>query len=138
MDYKLVRSKKRKTIGLQVKQGQVTVRAPHYLSNDDIAKIVNKKSLWLKTKIAQQQEKLAVQCAEPTIELFIEGCSIWIRGEQKILQITFARSATTYIKDDDIVVVLSERVQRRLLNDEQLKIQVKKQLEQYFIAQAQL
>jgi predicted metal-dependent hydrolase len=138
MDYKLVRSTKRKTIGLQVKQGQVTVRAPYYLSKDAITEIVQKKSLWLKAKVAQQQEKMSAQCVEPTIDLFIEGCFIWIRGERKKLQITFSHSSTTYIKDEDIVVVLSGRSQRRILNNKQLKTQVKKQLEQYFIAQAQL
>ncbi len=138
MEYKLVRSTRRKTIGLQVKLGQVIVRAPAYLSNDDIAKIVKNKSHWLKAKVALQQERNAAHCANSAIELFVEGCLIWVRGQPKKLQISSAKTSSTYCHGNYIIVELADRVHRRLLNTEQLKNKVKKQLEKFFIKEAEL
>ena len=36
LEYQLIRSKRRKTLGLQVKAGRITVRAPFYVTTEFI------------------------------------------------------------------------------------------------------
>ena len=54
MQYQLIRSIRRKTIALQVKNAQVIVRAPEFVKVEYIDKLVKLKSAWLNKKLAQQ------------------------------------------------------------------------------------
>jgi predicted metal-dependent hydrolase len=53
--YRLVRSQRRKTIALQVKNAEVIVRAPYFVDHAYIENLVNCKSAWLNQKLASQR-----------------------------------------------------------------------------------
>lgn len=51
MEYTVIKSK-RKTIGIEVKgNGKVIVRAPYFVSNEDISELVNKKRAWIEAHV---------------------------------------------------------------------------------------
>lgn len=150
LEYQLVRSKRRKTLGLQVKNGHVTVRAPHYITTSFIDTFIQEKSAWLHSKIAEQKEKQqqASTCCD-----FSQDAALYFLGEQLTLNICIAKQASVFIDNSLIAdvelqsayktlprqlnVVISERVQNRLTNALTKAKQVKKQLELYFKAQAE-
>lgn len=66
MDYKLIRSK-RKTISLELKNGEVIVRAPNRMAKRDIDDFVNKHESWVK----KHTERLAR--IESSVQKLSEG-----------------------------------------------------------------
>lgn len=127
MNYQLVRSNRRKTVALQVKNGNIIVRAPSYLSIEQVDALIRKKSAWLRQKIAD-----TLQQTTPEAEYFIHSSSIWFKGEQKELSISFGDKAITFVFEDKIQVVLQKRIQVKTNDLEYLKSQVKKQLSLWF------
>ena len=158
LEYQLIRSKRRKTLSLQVKYGQVTVRAPHYVSSTFIDTFIKEKSAWLRAKVIEQQGEVKF-CD------FNQGASLLCLGEQVTLNIYLAKQAKVFIDNRTVSqieslitqlnfqqnsqqdsqqselrllnVVISERVNARLTNPLARAKQVKKQLESYFKLQAE-
>lgn len=75
--YELIRAK-RKTVGIKVKDGKVTVRAPRGISQKEIDKIVDQHSAWIERKLSetrtdskkeltQEEEKYLCSLAERVI-----------------------------------------------------------------------
>lgn len=60
MEYKLIKSK-RKTIAIEIKHGQLLVRAPKGCSKMRIDAFVNSKSQWINKKILQQNTQIELQ-----------------------------------------------------------------------------
>lgn len=56
MDYKLIRSK-RKTLGLEIKDGEVLVRAPVKVSKSEIDRFVLKHGKWIEKNLAKMEER---------------------------------------------------------------------------------
>ncbi|REL30505.1 M48 family metallopeptidase [Thalassotalea euphylliae] len=54
LSYRLIYSDKRKTIGLQVKHGLITVRAPSFVDKTFVERFVASKASWLRAKVSQQ------------------------------------------------------------------------------------
>ena len=52
-DYIIQRSNRRKTLAIQIKQGQVKVFAPTWVSEQDIEHLVANKQQWILRKLAQ-------------------------------------------------------------------------------------
>lgn len=149
ISYQLVRSKRRKTLGLQVKHGQVTVRAPYYVTTDFIESFIKEKSAWLHSKILAQNN----------VELFCDfshNSPILYLGEQVVINVRVAKKASVYISDitpamqevkplqnqgvsysKQINVVISERVDNSLFDASTSAKQVKKQIEAFFKQQAE-
>ena len=72
MEYKLIRSD-RKTLGIQVKNGEIIVRAPMFLSKAKIEAFIALKSKWINNAIKKQQTNLPYQnFSEDDIKLFKE------------------------------------------------------------------
>ncbi|WDE08133.1 M48 family metallopeptidase [Thalassomonas viridans] len=130
-----MRSDKRKTLGLQVKKGQVFVRAPRFVAQSQITALVQAKSAWLKAKVAEQKLLLANE-----VSLFCQGSDIWIRGTLKRLDIRYLpggkNKARVQELEQAIILELPALSQNR--SHEQLALTVKKQLELWFKTQAQL
>lgn len=55
-EYRLIRSKRR-TLALQIKDGELTVRAPEGLEKSRIDDFVRRKEPWIRTHIAIQEER---------------------------------------------------------------------------------
>ena len=134
LEYQLIRSARRKTLGLQVKQGRVIVRAPCYLTDSQIVHFINQKSAWLQTKIDLQKQQ-----AEPKLPNFTAGSLLWIKGEQKPLTIGYQAKAEILNLPDEFRVLIP--LNADLENDQLSSIKidqqkVKTQLEKWFKAEA--
>ena len=146
LEYQLIRSKRRKTLSLQVKHGRVTVRAPHYVKSAFIDTFIQEKSDWLLTKLAEQKQK-ADFCD------FSQNSSLLFLGEHLTLNVCLAKKSTIFIDNSLVIeddsfsvytpstrqlnVVISERVNIRLTKPSARAKQVKKLLETYFKQQAE-
>ena len=146
LEYQLIRSKRRKTLSLQVKHGRVTVRAPHYVKSAFIDTFIQEKSAWLQAKLVEQQS-IAKFCD------FSQGASLLFLGEQVSLNIGTAKQARVFFAEKLVTntdlsriqqpvprqlnVVISNRVSTKLASDLAITKQVKKQLEGYFKQQAE-
>lgn len=146
LEYQLIRSKRRKTLALQVRHGKVTVRAPCYVTTDFIDIFIQEKSDWLLTKLAEQKKK-------PDFCDFSQNSSLLLLGEHLTLNICLAKKSTVFINNSlvneaeslsvykpsqrQLNVVISERVNSRLTEPLARAEQVKKLLETYFKQQAE-
>ena len=133
-DYQLIRSARRKTLGLQVKQGKIIVRAPSFLTDKQIRHFINEKSAWLTAKVELHK-------SQPTIDKtsFIDGSMLWLNGEQKKLIISFQTKAQVLNLEDEIKVILPLRYHHEHSQSYAPDImaeKVKKQLENWFKQQA--
>jgi len=142
-EYQLIRSKRRKTLGLQVKHGQVTVRAPYHVTSDFIDTFIQEKSSWLRVKVLEQQ-------SENKFCDFSQGSTLLYLGEEVRLNISTSKQASVHFSEPlasdmdvscrqapalkQLNVVISERVNARLTGALATAKQVKKQLE-YFLKQ---
>jgi len=122
-DYKLIRSTRRKTISLQVRSGQIVVRAPSFLPQQQIDLILSKKSTWLKRKLNDSMQSPATNEAT-----FVAGSSIWVNGQQKTLSINFGKQPSTEDLGQEVLVTLAQRIKTKCLEQVYLSQQVKKQL----------
>lgn len=146
LEYKLIRSKRRKTLALQVKHGQVTVRAPDYVTSAFIDIFIQEKSAWLRNKLAEQQ-KTSDACD------FSQGSSLLYLGEKVTLNTCIAKKSEVYFSHNVtseiesctyqnttnklLNVAISERTNAKLTVPLAKAKQIKKQLEVYFKQQAE-
>lgn len=133
--YKVVRSQ-RKTLSLQVRHGEVLVRAPYCVDETYINTLIQKKSAWLKAKIAQQSHIDDSRCD------FSHGSMLFLFGKLVTLDIAFAKQASFFLAEDVnnqqvLHIVLAERNQKKFSNNVLLATAVKKQIEKYFKQQAE-
>lgn len=127
LSYQLIRSAKRKTIGLQVKHGKIIIRAPKFVSDKEVANIVNAKSAWLQKKVTEQNS-LPYEANNH----YQESSKLLINGELKILHITYGLFSEVILDQDLIIVTISNRMKTRIIDRPELqKKQVKKQLEDW-------
>lgn len=136
IDYQLIRSGKRKTLGLQVKSGKVIVRAPSFLTESQIQSFVAEKSKWLQLKVAQQQQTSPIERMS-----FKENTLLWFKGEQKKLVISYQPIAQVLNLTDEIRVVLANRSRvsaTEPLYEDLLAKKVKLAIESWFKEQATL
>ncbi len=136
IDYQVVPSARRKTLSLQVKQGKVLVRAPHYVDKKIISTLVQKKSAWLRAKLIEQSQA-SEQCCR-----FNQGDMLLLFGQQVRLHISFASRADTFFIENldekpELNIALAKRNIAKLNDEQLLRVAVKKHLECYFKQQAQ-
>ena len=121
LDYQLVYSDRRRTLALQIKKGQLVVRAPSFLAKTDIDQFVLTKKDWLEKKLA-----LFVTSIRGNFT-FAQGDKLYIYGEEK----TFFWQESAV----DSVKVLPEQVvvfiRRENLTTEQIKAKLKQLLLQW-------
>jgi len=116
-----------------VKQGQVIVRAPHFVDDAFISAFLDEKSVWLKSKIAsQQQVKIKGFDFSQNSELFLFGKKVKLNisygSKNRVLsEVDFHES-----KQTSLTVIISERNRKLITNPTGLTKQIKKQLELYF------
>ncbi|OUR62941.1 hypothetical protein A9Q74_01615 [Colwellia sp. 39_35_sub15_T18] len=152
IDYQVVRSARRKTLSLQVKQGKVLVRAPYYVDKKIINALVQEKSAWLKAKVIEQSQ-LNQQCCG-----FNHGDKLLFLGQVVRLHISFASRAEIFLREyssenlklnselkpalkselkQELNIVLAKRYATKLDDEQLLRMAVKKRLQDYFKQQAQ-
>lgn len=125
--YQLVKSGRRKTIALQIKQGKVLVRAPYHLSDEFVAQFVASKNAWLRSKLDQYSPSQT-----DNICRFRNGDRLFIGGEVKFLVIDYAEKASVNVAEQTILVHISLRSKNNLNTETELIYKVKSQLERWF------
>ena len=131
-DYQLFKSERRKTLSLQVKNGEVIVRAPTYLSKVEIEQFITRKSLWLKEKLDLHKNQAKISKLN-----FLHGDPIYFLGERKTLNVSYGKKNEVINQVDNVLVVLSFRSVENDYSGEHPKqpVLVKKQLELWFKTQ---
>lgn len=107
IDYQIVRSARRKTVSLQVKAGQVVVRAPNFVDEHYINQLINDKYDWLKEKINHQIAYLNAH--EPSSPIG-EGSVIWVAGKQKTLSVLYTGKAPVRSTETHVILYLPRRL----------------------------
>jgi len=116
LPYQLIRSDKRKTVGLQVKHGKIIIRAPKYVCEQDIAKIVAAKSIWLQKKVAEQNYNPPIKN-----DLYRENSQLLINGELKTLHINYALFKDVIIEGNNITITLTNSVKTKIAGKQELQ-----------------
>jgi predicted metal-dependent hydrolase len=130
-----VRSKRRKTLGLQVKHGQIIIRAPHFVDETYINTFIQKNQKWLKSKVSEQRNE------KFNYFDFSCGSNLLFFGSKVKLAILLGQKNSVTLKEgtsEDKVRYLVVTLNKRKYSDDTIQIiQVKKQLEAFFKTQAQ-
>ena len=137
LPYTIVRSRKRKTLSLQVKHGQITVRAPYFVAESFIDQFVVDKTNWLQDKIHEQSQQKDERCS------FENGADILFLGTSRQLVIVESNTPSVYLDENEntLIVSIGSRSRSHIFtksgDDAQLQrqllaLQVKKQLEAFF------
>ena len=138
IDYQVVHSR-RKTLALQVKHGQVFVRAPYHVDEQFISAFIQKKDTWLRAKITEQIQTADLCCN------FNQGAKLFLFGQPVTLNITISsasRKSNAYLLNSDdgqqtLNITFTAAEENRFKTQLQLALAVKKKIEGYFTAQAQ-
>lgn len=104
IDYTLIRSERRKTIGLQVKKGEVVVRAPFFVDEAFIDTFIKQKRQWLFDKIEQQRQA----SNQPKYQLKANHIFLF-NGEEKLIDVCQAKRLGVQIEEDKLIVGLTAR-----------------------------
>lgn len=104
IDYELIRSTRRKTLAIQIRQGEVTVRAPIQLPSSYIDKFVESRRGWIFEKLDLQKETHAQRHID-----IVDGGVVPYLGEEYRLTFQFATKSNVTKTDDTITLTLSNR-----------------------------
>lgn len=128
MQYQLIRTNRRKTIGLQVKNGEVIVRAPDFVEATFINDFVQRKSAWLK-------EKINLQKSIPSIkEKFVQGGTVYFWGQATTINLCFSKKKSIKHQGDEFFITLPQRLCGE--SPEKHSLEIKKILESFYKQQA--
>ena len=95
--YQLLVSRRRKSLSLELKRAQITVRTPHWLSHHEIESFIVNKQKWLIQKLSEQET--LIDTTPMSSSQFHTGSHIMLRGEKITLQI---ESGTQYSQNLDL------------------------------------
>ncbi|MGB1261935.1 MAG: M48 family metallopeptidase [Cognaticolwellia sp.] len=140
MKYQLIRSARRKTVALQVRHGEVIVRAPSYVETAYIEKFMQLKKSWLQEKIAEQKETqqqnpsagigLNLQFSDQKL---INSPTIFIDGLPHKLMIEFGQKCIMHNSiEQTLTLVLSTRYTNYDLNCDAILSKIKSHIEAWF------
>jgi len=132
LKYQLLRSSRRKSIALQISNGGVVVRAPHYVSKEYIEELVLAKKTWIELKL-QSYRELNHDTVSQSNSLKGGGI-LWYKGTPKKIHLSFSHADHISLVDDEINISLKQRWQ--ILPEIALNKKIQTQLELWFKDQA--
>lgn len=106
LNYSLYFSSKRKTIALQVKQGQLIVRAPSYLSDKQVAQFVETKRLWIDKKLLNSHTLI-----KNSSDAFNYCCGdkLFVFGEECLLRIQLGSDTELALIESVFFITLTQQ-----------------------------
>ena len=116
----ITRTKRKKTISILIKDGNVEVKAPFNLKQKEIDSFILKKEKWIKNKILFQKSIKKLPKKK-----FIDGEVFKLLGKDLILKLNISDTKKTYIKNDYICLDLKN-------NTKNNKEKIKRELELFF------
>lgn len=125
--YQLIRSRKRKTLGIRIRDAEVQVRAPVGVSRDEIERFVLSRSDWINRHVSRQQEQLSRYQNQ-----ICQGGRVMLDGHWLMLE--WQRGARSAVRQlpQQLKLTLSVRVRR----DEHEAVRAL--LQQWFRAEAEM
>ena len=120
MNIFITRTKRKKTISILIKDGNVEVKAPFNLKKNEIDAFILKKEKWIKNKILLQKK-----IKQLPKKKFIDGEVFKFLGKDLILKININDAIRTYIKNDYICLDLKN-------NTKNNRDKIKKELELFY------
>ena len=120
MNILITRTKRKKTISILIKGGNVEVKAPFNLKQNEIDAFILKKEKWIKNKILLQKK-----IKQLPKKKFINGEIFQFLGKDLILKINISDAKKTYIKNDYICLDLKN-------NTKNNRDKIKKELELFY------
>ena len=120
MNISIKRTKRKKTIIIQVKDGLVEVRAPFKIEQKEIDSFILQKNSWINKKLSLQKS-----IKKPTRKKFKNEENFQFLGKNLKLKITISENKKSYIDDKFIYLVLKN-------NKENFKEKIKEKLEIFF------
>lgn len=120
MNILITRTKRKKTISILIKDGNVEVKAPFNLKQNEIDGFILKKEKWIKNKILLQKK-----IKQLPKKKFIDGEVFKFLGKDLILKININDAIRTYIKNDYICLDLKN-------NTKNNRDKIKKELELFY------
>ncbi len=107
--YSILRSARRRSIGIEVRNAQVSVRAPIGVAESVLVGFLREKSAWVVRKIQEQQTRQASQPA-PVVAVYHTGSALALMDEHLHLVIGEGSRAAVARYDSDLHLLLSRRV----------------------------
>ncbi len=104
-DYSVVRSPKRRSIGIEVANAKVVVRIPYFVATSEAEQFVRAKSAWIQQKIKQQAQRVE-QIPERD---YLHNSQLPFLGGQMTLAIVSQTKANVIHYGDQLMVYLSSR-----------------------------
>lgn len=101
MKYQLHFSNKRKTIALQIKQGDLVVRAPAYLTKQQVEQFVLSKQAWVTKKLAILEQQ------KPATFSYQDGDSLFVFGKARRFTVLMGDAQNVCLLEDSLVVTLT-------------------------------
>jgi predicted metal-dependent hydrolase len=125
--YQLIRSHKRKTLGIQIRDGRVQVRAPASVGRDEIERVLRRRREWIDRHLHRQREQIERHRVQ-----IGQGGRVLLEG--RWLALAWQRAGRSEVRQlpGRLQVSLSTRVRRE--EDEAVRALV----QQWFRAQAQV
>ena len=120
MNILITRTKRKKTISILIKGGNVEVKAPFNLKQNEIDAFILKKEKWIKNKILLQKK-----IKQLPKKKFINGEVFKFLGKDLMLKINISDAKKTYIKNDYIYLDLKN-------NTKNNRDKIKKELELFY------
>ncbi len=120
MNILITRTKRKKTISILIKDGNVEVKAPFNLKQKEIDSFILKKEKWIKNKILFQKSIKKLPNKK-----FINGEVFKFLGKDLKLKINISDAKKTYIKNDYIYLDLKN-------NTKNNREKIKKELELFY------
>jgi len=126
LTYELIRSRRRKTLGIRIRDAQVEVRAPHGVSQSAIDRFVHSRGQWIEHHLSRQQQ----QVDQYQVHIS-QGGRVPLNGDW--LQLDWERSARSQIcrLPDRLQLYLSARIRR------EESAAVRDLLQQWFTAESE-
>lgn len=115
-EFTIARSPRRRSISIEIRKAQVVVRAPMDAAQSLLMGFLHQKSAWVRAKISEQQQTLAIQ---PAPRIYGQGSEIPFMDET--LTLVLGRGPRTAVAriDQCLHLILSPR--SRLTDDAQIR-----------------
>lgn len=105
ISYRIVRSPKRQTVAIHIRSGEVTVRAPHQVSESLINQFVSERRAWITKTLSKDSVK--------PIVTFEGGVLVQVKGIPVRVVFAIGSSGPIKLGRDTLIIPISNRVKYR-------------------------
>jgi predicted metal-dependent hydrolase len=99
----IIRTKRKKTVSVQVREGKVSVLVPRSLPNGRIEELVTKKSRWIREKLQLLRESTPVKPKN-----YINGERFTYLGRNYLLKVVSGSASSVKLKNGSLMVTLPD------------------------------